>query len=209
VDQVWFKARDGGPSAPTELFGARPATRAWHPIAAIDPAPCTEQMGVSGAWYQRLPHFRIEFTPSAGAELQSEYFVARNDAIAAFEALRAIQDVIAPHLLVSEIRTVAADDFWLSMNYERDSVAFHFTMKPDWPAVRDVLPHIEAALAPFAPRPHWGKLFTMDGADIRARYPRLADFRALTQRLDPGGKFRNGFVADILAGSTGPEGRPS
>jgi xylitol oxidase len=140
----------------------------------------------------------MEFTPSAGAELQSEYFVARKDAVAAFNALRKIQHVIAPHLLVSEIRTIAADDLWLSMNYQRDSVAFHFTFKPDWPSVQQVLPHIEAALAPFDVRPHWGKLFTMPKAEVQAGYSRLADFRALAQQHDPDGKFRNAFVDDYV-----------
>lgn len=197
IEQVWLKALDGQP-APTELFGARPATRPWHPIAAIDPAPCTEQMGVPGPSHLRLPHFRLEFTPSVGAEIQSEYFVARRDAVAAFEALRAIQHLIAPPLLISEIRTIAADELWLSMNYRQDSLAFHFTFTQDWPAVQAVLPHIEAALAPFAPRPHWGKVFAMPAPRIQSRYERLGDFRSLAHRLDPEAKFRNAFVNDTL-----------
>jgi xylitol oxidase len=160
--------------------------------------PCTEQMGVAGPSHLRLPHFRLEFTPSVGAEIQSEYFVARRDAVAAFEALRRIQHVIAGPLLVSEIRTIAADELWLSMNYRRDSVAFHFTFKQDWPAVQAVLPQIEAALAPFAPRPHWGKVFAMPAPQIQSRYERLGDFRALAHRLDPEAKFRNAFVNDTL-----------
>ncbi len=175
-----------------------PATRAWHPIAAIDPAPCHRTDGRPRPWHERLAHFRMEFTPSAGAELQSEYFVARTDAVAAFEALRKIQHLIAPHLLVSEIRTIAADELWLSMNHQRDSVAFHFTFKPDWPNVQQVLPHIEAALAPFDVRPHWGKLFTMPKAEVQSGYSRLADFRALAQQHDPDGKFRNAFVDDYV-----------
>lgn len=199
IQQLWLKALATAPETPKgEFFGAPAATRPWHPISSIDPTPCTEQMGVPGPAYLRLPHFRMEFTPSAGEELQSEYFVARRDAVAAFKALHAIQHLIAPHLLVSEIRTMAADDLWMSPNYREDCVAFHFTCKPDWPAVSRMLPHIEAALAPFAVRPHWGKLFTMSAADIQPRYPRLGDFQRLVQDLDPTGKFRNAFIDDYI-----------
>lgn len=201
IQQVWLKNLAGAPPAPTgDFFGAQPATRPWHPIAAIDPAPLTEQMGVPGPWHERLPHFRMDFMPSAGVELQSEYFVDRADGPAAFAALRDIQHVIAGPLMVSEIRTIAADDLWLSMNYRRDSLAFHFTWHQDWEAVRRVLPAIEAALAPFDVRPHWGKLFTMDAAAVQSKYERLGDFRALAQRHDPEGKFRNAFVDEFVFG---------
>lgn len=198
VEQVWLKALADDSEAPAELFGAKRALAPSHPISSIDAAPCTEQMGAAGPWHLRLPHFRMEFTPSAGAELQSEYFVPRKDAVAAFGALRGIQHLIAPHLLISEIRTIAADELWLSMNHQRDSVAFHFTWKQDWNAVRAVLPEIEAALRPFGVRPHWGKLFTMPAADIQPGYTRLGDFRDLAQKFDPAGKFRNDFVSANL-----------
>jgi xylitol oxidase len=181
------------------MFGALRAERPYHPIISMDPTPCTEQMGVPGPWHLRLPHFRMEFQPSAGAELQSEYFVARRDAAGALRALKSIQDSIAPPLMISEIRTMAGDDQWMSMNYRQDSLAFHFTWKQDWPAVSKVLPQIEAALAPFSPRPHWGKLFTMPASEVRSRYERLADFRTLVGKHDPVGKFRNAFVADYIS----------
>jgi xylitol oxidase len=197
VDMVWLKNRAGA-LPPRELFGARPADRPIHPIASIDPTPCTPQMGVPGPWYDRLPHFRMEFTPSVGAELQSEYFVPRTGAAAALTALHKVQDQFAGPLMVSEIRTQAADELWLSMNYRRPSVSFHFTWHPDWDAVRKVLPVIETALAPFGVRPHWGKLFTMAPADIQSRYPRLGDFRDLVRRYDPKGKFTNELVAATI-----------
>ena len=197
VGFVWLKnLADHTPPA-GEFFGAKAQTRPWHPIAEIDPAPVTQQMGVPGPWYLRLPHFRMEFQPSAGAELQSEYFVARKDARAALEALHAVQDKISGPLMVSEIRTMAADDFWLSPNFKQDCMAFHFTWFQDWPAVSKALDAIEAALAPLNPRPHWGKLFTMNKATLQSRYPRLGDFRALAQQHDPNGKFRNAFLAEF------------
>lgn len=202
VDQVWLKQLASAPQRSGDFFGAHPADRPWHPIATIDPAPTTEQLGVPGPWHLRLPHFRMEFTPSAGAELQSEFFVARSDARAALTALKLVQDQFSGPLLVSEIRTMAADDLWLSMNYQQDCMAFHFTWTQDWNAVRPALGMIERALAPLDARPHWGKLFTMPAATIRSRYTRLSDFRALAARLDPGGKFRNAFLeSTVFAGA--------
>ena len=164
INEVWIKSRvgDGQPfAASPELFGAKLAVRNLHPIAELSAENCTEQMGVSGPWYERLPHFRMGFTPSAGKELQSEYFVPRRNAVDAILAVERLRDQVTPHLLISEIRTVAADDLWMSTCYRQPSVTIHFTWKQDWPAVRRLLPVIEKELSPFQPRPHWGKLFTL------------------------------------------------
>lgn len=204
VDQVWLKRvhTPGAPDAPPPaLLGATPADDHRHPIAGISAANCTEQLGVPGPWHDRLPHFRLNFTPSSGDELQSDYLVPREHARAALRAVDGMRERLAPLVLVSELRTVAADGLWLSPSYERDALSIHFTWTPDWPAVRAVLPELEARLAPFHARPHWGKLFTMPGAQVAALYPRMADFHALTRDLDPTGKFRNAFVdAVTLAG---------
>jgi len=200
ISELWIKSRvDGGSAfargaAPAEFFGAKLATRNLHPIAALSPENCTAQMGVPGPWYERLPHFRMGFTPSAGKELQSEYFVPRGHAVDAILAVERLRDRITPHLLISEIRTIAADDLWMSTAHQRPSVTIHFTWKQDWSAVRRVLPVIERELGPYQPRPHWGKLFTMAPADLRSRYERLADFIQLAAKFDPKGKFRNDFL---------------
>ncbi|MFD5789191.1 D-arabinono-1,4-lactone oxidase [Streptomyces sp. NPDC127037] len=197
VGQVWLKQRVGGEGAagmPAEWQGARLADGPRHPIPGVPAVNCTEQRGVPGPWYQRLPHFRMEFTPSNGDELQSEYFVARADAVAAYEALARLRDRIAPVLQISEIRTVAADDLWLSPAHGRDSVAFHFTWVPDAAAVAPVVAGIEEALAPFGARPHWGKVFSTAPEVLRTLYPRYADFEALMIRYDPEGTFRNPFL---------------
>ncbi|MCX4450857.1 D-arabinono-1,4-lactone oxidase [Streptomyces sp. NBC_01789] len=197
VGQVWLKQRVGGEGAagmPAEWLGARLADGPRHPIPGVPAVNCTEQRGVPGPWYQRLPHFRMEFTPSNGDELQSEYFVARADAVAAYEALARLRDRIAPVLQISEIRTVAADDLWLSPAHGRDSVAFHFTWVPDAAAVAPVVAGIEEALAPFGARPHWGKVFSTAPEVLRTLYPRYADFEALMIRYDPEGTFRNPFL---------------
>lgn len=203
VNEVWLKVReDGAPrfNAGPQFFGAKLATRNLHPIAEISPENCTEQMGVPGPWYERLPHFRMGFMPSAGSELQSEYFVPRHHAVEAILAVERLRDQVSPHLLISEIRTIAADDLWMSTAYKRDSVAIHFTWKQDWPAVSQLLPQIERQLAPFEPRPHWGKLFTMSPRELRSRYERLPEFVTLAKKLDPSGKFRNKFLERNIFG---------
>jgi xylitol oxidase len=201
IDQLWLKRRvtdDGESAPPADVHGATPATIALHPIRGLSAAACTAQLGVPGPWHERVPHFRMDHTPSSGVELQSEYFVAREDSVPAFLALDRLRDRLAPLAQVTEIRTIAADDHWLSPAYGRASTAFHFTWQPDWTGVRALLPAVEAALEPFAPRPHWAKLFTIDPARVRARYERLPDFVELARRLDPAGKFRNAFVDELL-----------
>jgi len=196
ADQLWVKNRAGGPVLDTELLarlGTTPATVERHPILGADPVACTPQLGVAGPWHERLPHFRLEFTPSAGEELQSEYLVPRRDAVRAIMAIRGLADRIAPLLLVNEIRTVAADDLWLSSSYQDGAVGLHFTWRRDQPAVEALLPAIEEAL-PGTARPHWGKLATLDAAEIRRRTPRWNDFAELVARTDPAGRFRNAYL---------------
>jgi xylitol oxidase len=180
--------------AEPEWFGAKLATANLHPIAALSAENCTAQLGSCGPWYERLPHFRLEFTPSSGEELQSEYILPRKHALAAFHAVDDLRDQIAPLLLVSEIRTIAADTLWMSPCCEEDCVAIHFTWKQDWDAVQQVLPRIEAGLAPFEARPHWGKLFTMQPAHLQSLYRKLPEFRQFLASYDPTGKFRNSFL---------------
>ena len=197
IEQVWIKsAVEPGATFVRRgsLFGARPATENMHPITGLDASNCTEQMGLVGPAYDRLPHFRMGFTPASGDELQVEYFVPAEYTVAAIRALRRHGDRLAPVLVMGEIRTVSADELWMSPCYQAACVAFHFSFKQDWHALKAVLPGLEDALAPFQPRPHWGKMFTMPSEDIRVHYPRLSDFRALLNRHDRGGKFRNGFV---------------
>ena len=200
VTQVWVKSRTDEPEIhPEDFFGARAATEPTHMLPGTPVENLTEQLGVPGAWHERLPHFRTGFTPSRGEELQSEYFVPRQHGPAACDALRALAGRISPLLMVSEIRTVAADDLWLSPAYGTDVVALHFTWVPDEPRVRAVLPEVEEALRPFGARPHWGKLFTTDARELADLYPRLPDFRDLVRRCDPRGTFRNAYLDRTVA----------
>jgi xylitol oxidase len=197
VDQVWVKSR--GTSPVRELFGAEPAGEPLHMLAGAHAAAVTQQLGVPGPWQDRLAHFRMAFTPSRGEELQSEYFVPRRHARAAFAALRDLAPLLAPLLQVGEIRTIAADDLWLSGAYQQDCVGLHFTWLRDVPGVYAVLPHVEAALAGLGARPHWGKCFTLTGEDLLRVHPRLADLAALRATLDPGRKFSSAFTDGLLA----------
>jgi xylitol oxidase len=195
--EVWIKSRDEASQAfdaPPEFFGAKRATKNMHPIAELSAENCTEQMGVPGPWFERLPHFRMGFTPSAGKELQSEYFVPRQSAVEAILAVERLRDQVSPHLLITEIRAIAGDDLWLSPCYEQPCVTIHFTWKQDWPAVRALLPIIEKELAPFNARPHWGKLFTTSPQVLKSIYKKLPDFIELSKKYDPQGKFRNEFL---------------
>ncbi|MER8073341.1 FAD-binding protein [Streptomyces sp. NPDC094034] len=208
IEQLWLKQRigdgdDDPDPVPGQRFGAVRADGPRHPVPGMDPSTCTVQSGVAGPWHERLPHFRPEFTPSSGEELQSEYFVARKDGPAAFDALARIRERIAPVLQIGEIRSVAADELWLSPAYGRDTVAFHFTWHPDTAAVMPVLDAIEEALAPFDVRPHWGKLFTMGQERVAALYERYADFEALTAKHDPRGVFRNDLLERYFPGGRG------
>jgi len=197
INEVWIKSRVEPAKAfdaTSEFFGAKRAAKNLHPIAEISAENCTEQMGVPGPWYERLPHFRMGFTPSAGKELQSEYFVPRQNAVEAILAVERLGRQVSPHLMISEIRAVAADNLWLSPCYEQPCVTLHFTWKPDWPAVRQLMPVIEKELGPFKARPHWGKLFTMSPGTLRSLYSKLPDFIELSKQYDPHGKFRNEFL---------------
>jgi xylitol oxidase len=200
--QVWVKSRvSDGEEVRDELYGALAATVDRHPILGLDAVNCTPQLGVPGGWSDRLPHFRMGFTPSAGEELQSEYHLPRRHAAAAIEALRALAGAIRPVLQVTELRWIAADRLWMSPQHDQDSFAIHFTWEPGQAAVERVLAGVEAALEPFGARPHWGKLFLADAARIEALYPRLPDFRRLAERLDPRGAFRNAWLARHVLGA--------
>ena len=202
IDQVWVKRRvaSADEAVPDELLGARRAPAGVQIIESAEDN--TTQQGVAGAWSANLPHFRIDSTPSQGDEIQTEYFVAREDAAAALTAVRALGADIRPHLLVTELRTIAADRLWLSEAYDRDSLAIHFTFRNEPEAVLGLCPRIEAALEPFAPRPHWGKVHTVSAAAITERYPRLPDFQALRARTDPGGKFCGPLLDALIGGGT-------
>jgi xylitol oxidase len=204
VNQVWLKRRLTDNTAlavaPT-FFEATLAPTHRHPVVTLSSAPCTDQMGIVGPWYERLPHFRIDHTPASGDELQTEYFVPRAQAVAAFQAVMRLQAQMEPVLWVSEVRTIAADQLWMSPAYGQATVGLHFSWRRNWPAVQQLLPRLEDLLAPFGARPHWGKLFTMSPAQVQSLYPRMADFQQLLRTYDPTGKFRNAFLDTYIFGA--------
>jgi alditol oxidase len=202
IDQIWVKSRvtDEPEQVESDLFGAVAAAVDRHPILGLDATSCTPQLGRRGPWAERLPHFRMGFTPSSGEELQSEYLFPRRYAVEAIEAVRSLADEIRPILQISEIRAVAADRLWMSMNYGQDTVGIHFTWKPEREAVEDMLVQLESVLAPFEARPHWGKLFNANAEAIAPLYERMTDFIRLVERLDPRGAFRNSWLKAHVLG---------
>ena len=201
--EVWIKRRvdQGGSAIPPQTFyGATLAKEKLHPVQGQSAEKTTDQMNTIGKWYERLPHFKMGFTPSTGHEIQTEYFVPFDSAYEAVLAVESLRDQITPHLFVTELRAVAADDFWMSMAYQRRSLAIHFTWKPEMDAVRKVLPLVEAKLRPFGPRPHWAKVNTLRAAEIDPLYPRIRDFETLMTRYDPQGKFVNAYIKEKVLG---------
>lgn len=200
INEVWIKsiAGDQVTAADLELYGARLATENIHPVSTQSAETVTEQRGIPGPWYERMPHFKMGFKPSTGEELQSEYFVRIEHAYDALLAMEEINEKISPHLFISEIRTVKADNFWMSPCYQKDSVAIHTTWKQDIDRVMGLIQLVEEQLAPFDPIPHWAKLFTMSPKTLQSKYEKLADFQQLVAQYDPQGKFRNGFLEENL-----------
>jgi xylitol oxidase len=197
VSEIWVKrlASDGDWNPGATWFGATPAPRDRHPIVRMDSSACTAQMGVPGPAWERLPHFRPDHPPSSkGKERHSEYLIDRRHAVEAIRALYRVGERIAKALQISEIRTVRADNRWMSTAYDRDCACMHFTWTDNDEDVLAAIPIVEAALDMFAPRPHWGKMHLRTPKQIAAQYPRIDDFRAMCKRYDPDGKFRNTYV---------------
>lgn len=197
--QVWMKRRidTEGPWSSDTVLDGRLAGGPRHPLPGHDPVHCTEQEGLPGPWHERLPHFRLDFTPSSGDELQTEYLVPRSEATVLLREVAALGPRLHPLLHVSEIRTMAADDLWLSGAFGRDTVGIHVTWQKR-PEVLALLADLDALFASRGGRPHWGKLFDAESDSLQARYPRFGDFVALMSEFDPAGKFRNRFMDQLL-----------
>ncbi len=204
INEVWIKSRvEEGKitAADLELYGAKPATQNMHPVEDQSAENVTDQMGVAGPWYERMPHFKLGFTPSTGKELQSEYFVPIEHAYEAMIAVEKLHEKITPHLFISEIRTINADNFWMSPCYKKTCVAIHTTWKQEVDTVMKLIPLVEEQLAPFKAKPHWAKLFTMSPAVLQSRYEKLSEFKQLVKLYDPNGKFQNEFLSKNLYSS--------
>lgn len=203
IAEVWIKKRvipGAELDFPEDFFGAKKAAVKMHPVPDLDPESCSEQLGVPGPWFDRLPHFKMEFQPSAGKELQSEYFIPLENGYEAILAVAEMSEQIHPHLFISEIRSIKADDLWMSTCYQRDSIAIHTTWKQEIPEVMAFLPQMEEKLNRFNPRPHWAKLFTIPFESLQSRFPKIEEFKALLAKHDPQGKFRNEYLSRHIYG---------
>jgi xylitol oxidase len=197
ADVLWLKHRLEPGQEPTAInrWRATAAIANRHPVASLPAEFCTAQMLEPGPWCFRIPHFRLDQPPASdGEEIQTEYMVDRRHAVAVIEALRELEPQMRESLMISEIRSIAADDLWLSTACGRDTVAFHFSWYKDQPKVDALLPVIEERLAEFDARPHWGKAFAMGGDVLATRYPKFDDFRSLRRRLDR----RDAFLTPYL-----------
>jgi xylitol oxidase len=198
IEQVWVKSRlDADASLPRDWMSSRRVDVGRTSLAGGDPAALTPHTGQPGPWLERLPHFRLEFTPSNGDEIQTEYFVPFAQAADAIGVVRELASDIAPHLHVTELRTIAAGPLWLSGEYERETLCIHFTWRNRPGEVAALTPRIEAALAPFVARPHWGKVNSLSADAVAAAHPRLADARDVFERLDPDGRFSSEYLQRI------------
>ena len=186
----------------TTLFGAVAATVDRHPILGLDPVNCTPQLGVAGPWSDRLPHFRMGFTPSSGEEIQSEFLVPRQHAVGGDPApcapwarpLRPLLQVTRdPHdrgrRAVDEPAVPAGDrrhPLHVDARARRRSRACWSSSRRRWPRSR---------------RARTGaRLFRAPAAEIAPLYERLPDFARLAQRLDPRGAFRNDWLERHVLG---------
>jgi xylitol oxidase len=204
VNRLWLKTRlvDGMPSKVTAMhLGALPA-----PVDKISSSPDdpTSRLnpfgGVPGPWSERLPHFRLDRQPGVTDQIQSEYMVPRSQVITALKDLRAIAHRIDQYLYATEIRTMAADDLWLSPSHGHDSVGIHFTWQRKPAAVDMITREIEAMLMPLGARPHWGKMIHAEASQLTQLYPHMGAFRQLADRYDPTGKFRNAYLIKHVFG---------
>lgn len=193
---LWCKFR-ASEIIPDSIAGSKKANQKYHPIPSFNPEACTDQLEIPGPWHERLPHFKLEFTPSAGDEIQSEFFLDIKDASDAISALEKIASEIYPLLWISEIRTIAADNLWLSGSYHRTTAAIHFTWKRS-DAIYPLIKKIETLLSQFAYRPHWGKAFFARPDYLKRVFPQVDEFKKVIMGLDPSQKFSNSFTRDKL-----------
>ncbi len=200
--EVLMKSRTTDDRSTADWIGGTEAVPAATASLTLGGGDHITARGTPGPWSDRLPHFRGDRQPSFGAEIQSEWFVPAAEAAA---ALRAVTDLAAATageltalLIVSEIRGIHSDDLWMSPAQGRETVALHFTWRREPAAVLAMVRRVEDALAPFGARPHWGKVWDRVDHD---HHPRLADFRALAERVDPAGTFRNALVERVLGTS--------
>jgi xylitol oxidase len=203
VTRLWIKTRlehDAPAEVSAEHLGATPAVQVSPNVTLTGLAALNPFGGMPGPWSERLPHFRPGVDPGTVGHLQSEYMLPRTRAAEAISLLRAMSDRIDPHLLTSEIRSMTADDLWLSPAHGRDTIAIHFSWARDLEIVPVISAEIERMLLPLGGRPHWGKIIHTKAEGLAPLYPRLAEFRELAQSMDPGGKFRNAFLCAHVFG---------
>ena len=198
--QVWLKRRTDQPRP--DFPWAAPAAEKMHPVPGMPAVNCTEQFGVPGPWHERLPHFRAEFTPeqrggaavgvpAAARARGGRAARARRDPGDASRRAADLRGADRRRPTTSGSAPPTGGTRWRCTSRGSRTRRRYCRWCGGW----------RRRWTPSRPRPHWGKVFDVPAAVLRGRYPRLGDFRALTQELDPRGKFANAFVRGVLAGT--------
>ena len=139
------------------------------------------------------------FTSPRRVRFREMEYSIEPDAVPA--AIAEIRELIAQHgwriSFPLEIRVAAADDVWLSTAYRRPSayIAVHRYYREPFAEYFLAVEHI---LLGHGGRPHWGKLHTLTAVQLRERYPRFDDVRAIRDTVDPEGRFRNAYLDRVL-----------
>ena len=211
VSRIWLKTRMGA-ARPSEFdietlgsnlgsnLGLKPGVPYSVPATVENPLALLNPFGVPGPWSDRLTHTRREIAPVPADQIQSEYLIARPQLGKAVAIIRSMAETVDALLYATEIRTIAADEFWLSPAYRQDTIGLHFTWKKEADAVDAVTKELEAALIPLGAKPHGGKLIHAEAATLAPLYPRMADFRSRARGRDPEGKFRNAYLEKHVFG---------
>uniref|UniRef100_A0A915D0Y3 FAD-binding PCMH-type domain-containing protein n=1 Tax=Ditylenchus dipsaci TaxID=166011 RepID=A0A915D0Y3_9BILA len=203
LDQVWIttKVDSNGVNAygnVSQLYGAPAATAQSSPIAALPPTYVVPQMGIVGPYYERLTDYDLGLSGQEGQQTQSEYYVDFDDFVPALKALQTLSAEINAVVYVALFRITEKDELWMSPQYKKTTMAIHFSWQPKLDQVMALLPKIEAALAPFNPIPHWGKLYTLKPEQYLPLLPKYPEWREQVELHDPTHKFRNKWLEENI-----------
>jgi FAD/FMN-containing dehydrogenase len=129
---------------------------------------------------------------------EMEYSVPEASGVACFGALAArLRERHSGVAWPLEIRTVAADDAWLSPAHGRATCAISVHQDGRKPHA-EVFADLEPIFWEHGGRPHWGKWHRCDASRLAPLYPRWKDFVALREHFDPGERFLNEHLRGLL-----------
>ncbi|GAB6927822.1 D-arabinono-1,4-lactone oxidase [Paenibacillus sp. JCM 10914] len=101
-----------------------------------------------------------------------------------------------------ECRYAKGDDIWLSPAYGRDSAYIAIHMYRGMPHA-EYFNAMERIFLRYGGRPHWGKMHSLEAAQLQEMYPMWESFQQVRHELDPDGIFLNDYVGKLF-GITNP-----